>query len=205
MTNEDEPNYFAPPESDVTATGREPMLEPDAFVRIRREYMPHEMQVRALSQYVFVFCGLFGAVGLVLIFDLEGPWIGLVTLLVSIGFGAVGVGLLKYRSWARLLIFAVSAVGMGLLVYGVMVSVADGSVARVLLLLATSVIPWWAIWLTATPAASLVFSPQYREVIRRTRKLRPTRNLTIALREGFALGFGFLIMSFWLIFGLRMR
>ncbi len=205
MNHEEPTNYFAPPETDVTASGREAPVGEDALATIRREYLPHEIQVRAVSQYFLVFCGLLGAAGLVLIFDLDGPWIGLVVLIGSVGSGAIGMALRGLRGWARLVVFAGSAVFMGLLLFGIVQSIGRASAGRVLLLLATSAIPWWLIRLTATPAATLVFSPEYRDVVRRTPKLRPVRLLTDAIREGVTLGFVLLLLIFWLILGLRVR
>ncbi len=205
MVPNDSHNYFAPPATDVSTSAIDPVVEPDRLAMIRREYLPHETQVRALSQYFLAFCGLFGAAGLVLIFDLDGPWIGLVVMLVSVGCGALGFGLRSLRGWARLVVLAISGISMGLLVYGVIFEVGHASVARVVLLLATSAIPWSVIRLTGAPAASLVFSAQYRDVVRRTPKLRPSRTLPDALREGVVLGLVLLILIFWLILGLKMR
>ena len=205
MSSDDALNYFAPPTTDVTTLANDSLVEPDRLAAIRREYLPHETQIKALSQYFLVFCGLFGAASLVLIFDLDGPWIGLVIMLISAGSGALGLGLRRFHGWARLVVLAAAGVAMGLLVYGVIDGVVHASVGRVLLVLATSAIPWSLIRLTASPAASLVFSAQYRDVVKRTPKLRPSRTLTDALREGVILGFVLVIGIFWLILGLRVR
>lgn len=205
MSTSDAPNYFAPPETDVTSSGRDPVIEHDAMVMIRREYLPHERQIRALSSCFLAFCGLFGTPGVVLIFQFDGLWLGLLVLLISFIFGAIGFGLFWFRTWSRLVTFLGAAVSVGLLGYTIFQSFGRVHPGRLGLLIATCAIPWWIVKLTTSPAAGLIFSPQYREVVRRTPKLRPSRDLPNAIWEGITLGYLLIILVFWMMIILKVR
>jgi hypothetical protein len=173
-------NPYAAPEAalggpDVGALSTADLAEAEA---VRRKHIAHETSIKAIgSLHMLGAFGLLIALGFLAFASLSRSGAGVAVLvyvlvMTALNF-ALGFGLRALRSWARWV--DVALLGLSFLInvasylYGVAQANGGPPAGRVVgMLIGSSIIPGYILYLLTSRKASVVFSPEYQDIIART-------------------------------------
>ncbi len=174
---------------------------------IRRTYLNHEASVKSLGS-LYYLGAIFGAIATVgyglaaaglfkiPVQDNGGAEVdprlimGVSTLfmLVMTGInGGMGYGLHKLQTWARWVVMVLTGMSLGFVVIALIVmAVASPMVAGIAALVYTipSLIGIYIFYLMASAKGAMVFSPEYREVVRQTPYIKYKTSILIKIFLG---------------------
>jgi hypothetical protein len=177
----DEINYYAPPEASLRE-GVDLGDELAEFEATRRKYLNHEASVQSIGWLYILGATLtgLGTVGLVAtVFTGQGrQTLGMgIAAVFYAGMTAlnatVGVGLTRLRTWARWVAVVLTilsilvTIGYAGLFLAVVPDAGAGAGIAIVFAIAT-LIPAYILYLLLSAKGTMVFSPEYREVIDRT-------------------------------------
>jgi hypothetical protein len=200
----DDDNPFRAPEAKIGNLAIDP-IEPffgGQAEAIRREHINHEASVKALGTLSYIGSALMAlpTIGLLMMGSglIRMPetnpagnpgelppqfmrWLflgmGVVYLGLTLLGGSLGYGLRALQVWARWTELVLTVLGLlYLLLVIVVVTIVNPTVGSVVLLLGP-LIPGYIIYLMVSPKGSMVFSAEYKEVIRQTPSVRPQTSL----------------------------
>jgi hypothetical protein len=176
---------YAPPEAPL-AGATTPRLSEDlaAAETVRRAHLTHEASVKSIGSLHYLSV-IFGVLGLVftlfqavsgnqpLTGGLEGArLVGMLVYLLALTAInlAMAIGLTKLKPWARWAELVFTALS---LIYCVLVAVGigrgpAGPGVGIAVFFGMMIIPAYILYLLLSTKASVVFSPEYREIIERT-------------------------------------
>jgi hypothetical protein len=150
-------NPYAPPPADVEFAAAD--LVENEVERARRQYLSHEASVRSIGTLYYIGYMLTGVGPLFLLpIAITGGGLGLLAvglayLVMAVVFFFVGRELDKLSTWVRWPVGILSGIGL----LGVPIG---------------TVINLWILYLVFCRKGRVVFSPEYREVIRQTPHIR---------------------------------
>jgi hypothetical protein len=193
----DEINYYAAPEALLreghAAAGTE-LTEAEAT---RKRYLNHEGLVRGLKWLYFLAaipCGYSVFIGTNTAFVAPSLFrllvVGFTSGLTALNV-AVGVGLWQLKTWARWTVVGLNVLSMTLSItlllfyFGGLVFVAPTvSFVVVMILTFALLIAIYILYLLLSPNGSMVFSPEYEEVINRTPHIKYKRGFLVKVFLG---------------------
>jgi hypothetical protein len=183
-----EVNPFEAPRAQIGGpAGYEDAIDGDAET-IRREHIGHEANVKSVGHlnYLGAFFGGLGTLGLVLmaagvippngnpngmdpttakfIFAGVAVFYGLMTAL----YGSLGYGLTHLQTWARWTMVVLISLGLIYVLFVTVVLMLTTPVVGVVVLVVGGGINGFILWLLVSRKGGVVFSREYKEVIRKT-------------------------------------
>lgn len=215
-------NPFEAPRASIgeEATYLDPAV--DGAEAIRREHIGREANVKSIGHLFYLGAFFLGLGTVVAIGIMAGivpggrnpdPEVNLVAYRVGQGIAtflfllaasanaAVGFGLVRLHSWARwtaVVLIGLGLGGMGL--YALVIGAAVDPIKGLIVLLADLGVNGLFLFLLLSPKAGVVFSPEYREVIRKTPHVKLKTSLIVKIILALILGLiAFVVAS--LIFG----
>lgn len=170
---------------------------------IRREHIGHEANVKSIGHlyYLGAFFGALGAVVYVLlasgvmpvppnqrngmdpaIFRVAMGVAAAVCLVMTVLFAAPGYGLTKLQSWARWMSVVITSLALALTaLYTLFISAFISPAGGLIFLAIIGGINGAILWILVAPKAGVVFSADYKEVIRKTPHVRLQTSLIVKI------------------------
>ena len=185
-----EVNPFEAPRAEIGEEARYHDIADNDAEMIRREHIGREANIKSLGQlnYLGAFFGVIGtilyvalAAGVMPMPPNQAPGLdpnaqriamgiaALISLFGTLLNGALGYGLTHFQAWARWTTVAFTVLGLVVVVfYTLVVSYMISPIAGLVLLVVGGGIYGLILWLLVSKKAGVVFSSEYKEVIRKT-------------------------------------
>jgi hypothetical protein len=210
MSLGDELNPYQPPKARLEETLLDLSHDLGEAEAIRRKYLSHEASVKSIGSLHFlsVVYILVAFVAIALSNQLFGGGVGSIRFLAVLVYFlgllalnlAMGIGLRGLKPWARWteVLLTILSICASLIFAGRPAAVRGGEAAGVIVFF--TIIPAYILYLLLSKKGAVVFSPEYREIIDRTRyiKYRSSwllKGCLIALLLFMVIGIGLAILA----------
>jgi hypothetical protein len=110
---------------------------------------------------------------------------GFITLLGTALNGALGYGLTKFQAWARWTVVVFTILGLlGVILYTVVITWMVSPIAGVVVFAFAGGINGLILWLLVSKKAGMVFSAEYKEIIRKTPHVKQKTSIIVKILLG---------------------
>ena len=126
-------------------------------------------------------------------------------LLGTVIYGGLGYGLTKLQVWARWTMVVLTSLGLlNNTIQGVVVGLVNPAVG-IGSVLVGSLIPGFILWLLVSSKAGMVFSKEYKEIIRKTPHVKQKTSIIVKILVGILVAFILFIVIVAIVGGLARR
>jgi hypothetical protein len=175
---------------------------------IRRDHLSREANIKSLGQLLYFFA-FFGVVGMVVLFSMAagiiptGPnalkgmdpstqklffaAMGFGCLVATAFYIGIGYGLTHLQTWARWTVVVLVSLGLLNTVVSSVITIMANPVVGLIALIVVGGIYGLILYLLISSKAGVVFSKEYKEVIRKTPHIKYKISLIVKILLGFLL------------------
>jgi hypothetical protein len=172
---------------------------------IRRVHINHEASIKTLGMlyYIGTGFGIFGAIGLLVLGSglvplnqgnqanqagmspqmMQGFFLGMAVFYIALSVlqGFLGYGLRAFQVWARWTVIVLTALSLlYVLVVSLMAALTQPLVGLFVLVI-SSLIPAYILYLMASSKGSMIFSAEYKDIIRKTPHVKAKTSLLVKI------------------------
>ncbi len=203
-----EANPFEAPRAGIGEEARYLDMADNDAEMIRREHISHEASVKSIGSLNYlgaILCG-FGTVGLALmavgVFPIAPNqqngvdpamqkyiFAGLAAfyLFLTILYGAIGYGLTNLQTWARWTEVVIISLALLYVAFATIGALMVNPVAGLVFLLIGGGINGYILYLLVAPKSGVVFSKEYKEIIRKTPHVKQKMSIIVKILVGILL------------------